>query len=687
MQVLKANTANNVSFTRAIRPNEEKDYRQAIYDGKNFAGVKNLALVLHGSSFPQAEKDLFIGSPINSKAVEVNDFLKMHGFDSIQLGPPGLISKDNCSPYSSSINSKNYLFTDMSKLTQNEYANILKNSDIEEEISQDYSKSTMTDFEKSFNSYDKLFEKAYDNLKTRSDQKAANLKAEYTRFTAKEGEWLETDAMYDIFQAKNKTTDFDKWPDVEKNLIQYKNDPKSLKHKEALGIVKDLKENKSKEIGLYKFKQFIVDKQEKQFITENPNKLNYISDAIIGFSIKDLWANQDAFLKDYRVGCPYGGSGSPEGNGTPRGANQIWDIPVINPKTLFKEDGSLGKGGELFKQKFEKLLETYQNIRIDHAMGLVDPWIYNKNNMNIRKNDQGQIIYTNANGANLNNYGKDNAYPVQGDEYTKNIYRDINRNLSKAPVLDPNNDYPKILEKILLPILEEHNLKPNELVWENLGSSTRVFDEVYYNKLKLPGLFSLKNSQAENKAQNDWFLISSHDDPPFSQVASSEFFDEKKYNGGPMNPDYLIGYLHPEKSNEERAPLKSALAWDTRLRVITKNQELIRSAEKIQVSFMDFFGLDKTYNKMGTSDDSNWKLRLSKDYKKDYYKTLENKDWNKVALNMPELLKRAVLSKIYTSNKSRADQDKDFQAAKPLINKLDYYERVLYEPEKDKNYM
>ena len=685
IKVLSVNANSKVSFTRAIRPNEEKDYGQTISDAKKLVGVKNIALVLHGSSFPQSDKDLFIGSPINSKAVEVNDFLKMHGFDSIQLGPPGLVSKENTSPYSSSINSKNYLFADMTQLTKKEYANILDSSDIDAETSKDYSKSTMTDFEKAFDSYDRLYETAYDNLKVRGDDEAIKLKTEYKNFIADSGDWIETDAMYDVLQKKYNSPDFDKWPDVAKNLIQYKNDPEHLEHEEALALISEMKKNNSKEMGLYKFKQFIVDKQEKQFISENPNKLQYISDAIIGFSVKDMWANQDAFLEDYRVGCPYGGAGYPEGEGTPRGANQMWDIPVINPKTLFKKDGSLGKGGELFKQKFEKLLDTYQNIRIDHALGLVDPWIYNKNNVQIRKNDQKQIIYTNANGANISNFGRENTYPVQGDEYTKNIYRDMNNNIAKSEVLDPNHDYSKILEKILLPILEDKDLKPNELVWENLGCPTKVFDDVYYNKLRLPGLFSLKNAQAENKGQNDWFLISSHDDPPFSQVASDGFFEEKKYNGGPMNPDYLVGYLHPEKTNEERQPIMKDLSWNTRLRVITKNQELIRSAEKIQISFMDFFGLDKTYNKMGTSDENNWKLRLSKNYKKDYYKTLENQDWQKIALNMPELLKRAVISKIYTSNKPNDLKDKDFQAATSLINKLDYYEKVLYEPETEKS--
>lgn len=663
MNVTKINIS-NISFRRAIRPDEEKDYGQTIADGKKYAGIKNLALILHGSSFPQADKDLFVGSPFNEKAAEVNDFLKMHGFDSIQLGPPGLIKMAEAkehpdySPYISSVNSKNYLFADMQKLTTDKYSNILKSSDIDSETSREYEASTSTDFERAIGVYNRLFEKAYDNLSTKTDQNSIGIKVEFEEFKQKSSNWLENDSLFEVLKKGHQTSDIDQWPDLSKNLISYKENPENENHQDAMGFIEQLHAKNGKEIELYKFKQFIMDKQEKEFNQEHPGKLKYISDAIIGFSIRDYWANQDAFLPDYRVGCPYGGEGYQDPH-HPRGANQMWGIPVIAPKALFNDDGSLGKGGKLLRQKFEKLLDTYQNIRVDHALGLVDPWIYNRKNVDVRINEQGRVAYADAHGRNL--------------AYWENV--------------EKKDDYKLVLEKILLPVVKEKGLKPNDLVWEDLGCPTRAFNEIYYGKLKLPGLFSLKNAQAENKPQESWFLLSSHDDPPFTQVATDNFYNEKAYNGGPMNPNYLIGYLHPEKSNKDREPLINNMCWDTRLRVITKNQELMRAAEKIQVSFMDFFGLDKTYNKAGTRDPENWKLRLSKDYKKDYYKTLESKDWRRNALNMPELLKRAVISKVYTSNKSRAEQDKDFEKVRPLVKKLDYYEKVLYEPEKEKKHV
>ena len=86
------------SFKRAPREDvkvpwndnsEVEEYPKAIADAKELLGIKNLALILHQSSFPVKDNDLFIGSHINSKALELNKYLKFHGFDSIQLGPPG----------------------------------------------------------------------------------------------------------------------------------------------------------------------------------------------------------------------------------------------------------------------------------------------------------------------------------------------------------------------------------------------------------------------------------------------------------------------------------------------------------------------------------------------------------------------------------------------------------------------
>lgn len=82
---------------------------------------------------------------------------------------------------------------------------------------------------------------------------------------------------------------------------------------------------------------------------------------------------------------------------------------------------------------------------------------------------------------------------------------------------------------------------------------------------------------------------------------------------------------------------------DDRERVKAKFAELFLTCKKIQISFADFFGIDKTYNEGGKENNQNWKLRLNKDYEDSYYKNLASE--HPTALNMPEILKLAVQAK------------------------------------------
>lgn len=694
--------SNKKSFKRApnkdiVMPdgrNEEKFYADTIQDAKSFLGISNLALILHQSSFPVKENDLFVGSHIGDSAVELNKFAKLHGFDSIQLGPPGLT---RLSPYNSGVNSKNYIYTDMEKLTTDEYAKILTAQDINDTINQIdkdriYEKnSEQTAFNRAFYVYDKLFIKAYRNLSSKlknGDVNALKLNQEFRTFKEKEASWLDNDAIFEHFKRKFGMDDnFFDWPDINKNLIVYASNPDSPKHKDALRCINTIKTKHSKELDLYKFKQFILDKQEREFIKDNPEKLNYITDAIIGFSLGDYWANPEAFLTDYRIGTPFGGEGRPAG-GTCKGQNQTWDIPVLDPQKLFVRDENaditgLGISGKVLKDKFVKLLDTYQNIRIDHAIGLIDPWIYNKNDVEIRygryddepPETAEHIVYKDAHGANISQMGKKDVYSASEKGWDLNLTQEINKEIESMPLVDPNGDYAKILDLILLPLLEEKGLSVEDIVWESLGCDTPKFREVYNNpKRPIPGISSSYQYQLEKRPAQDWMMIGCHDNPPFAQVCTDKFYQEKAGDGEIMNGSYLYGVLNPELSQQKRQNLIDNLNWDRRARVKAKYEELLRFGKKIQFTFMDFFGLDKTYNYAGTQNTENWKLRLGKNYKRDYYKALEWKSGdsgvNNVPVNMPEHLRTAVKSKILMEGHK-------IEEYKQLLDNLEYCDKQI----------
>ena len=706
------------SFKRAPREDvkvpwngnsEVEEYPKAIADAKKFLGIKNLALILHQSSFPVKDKDLFIGSHINDKALDLNKFLKFHGFDSIQLGPPGLTK---LSPYQSSINSKNYLYTDMEKLATKEYANLLTVNEKQDDIAREIRKvdkdakyeanSDQTNFNKAFYVVDKLYDKAYTNFVNKlkdNDPDALRLNKEFEKFKKEQNNWLEKDSVFVLLRNLLRMDDnFFEWPDMCRNLFDYKEDMESPFHDEAVEYYAGINQKYKRELDIYKFKQFIIDKQEHEFQKEN-GKLPYSTDAIIGFHMMDYYSNKDAFLPGYRVGTPYGGEGRPIGNGSPWGNNQTWDIPVVDPKKLFIKDYNgnitgLGAAGKLIRQKFEKLLDTYENIRIDHVIGIVDPWIYDKNRVEVKigrypwedPNVPEHVIYKNAHGANISMMHKQNVFGYNKG-WDADITNQINEDIANMPNIDPDGDYAKIIDKILLPLFKEKGVNPEDMAWETLGCDTQKFREVFDKNRDghyLPEITSayewqIQKRLADPRHKNDTVILGCHDHGPFAQVCDDNFYNQKNCPNGIYEENYIVGSLYPDKAPSQRGQIMNQLKWDRRLRVKLKFSEMFRYAEKIQLTFMDFFGLDKAYNYAGTQNPSNWKLRLKKDYKDNYYKALEwkpgDKGVNNVALNMPEELKRPVISKIIN------ERGGDYNTEDYLVDRLDYFERMLKKPD------
>ena len=159
MQIMKVNNINYApSFNRRLRADEKKEYRvDTIQQAYNYLGIKQVAMIMHGSCYPADKFDMGIGSPIGNSASEMAEFEVLHGFSANQQGPLGMISRGNYSPYSSSIFAKNYMFIDTEQLTHDNYANILDKKVLEkyklpeEKLGENY---TNTQFSKAFDNYE-----------------------------------------------------------------------------------------------------------------------------------------------------------------------------------------------------------------------------------------------------------------------------------------------------------------------------------------------------------------------------------------------------------------------------------------------------------------------------------------------------------------------------------------------------
>lgn len=643
MLVSKISNSNRttVLFGRKLRKDEEQDYREnALQPAFDYLGTEEVAMIVHGTSYPEKAQDLGVGSPYGKAAAKFIPFEILHGFNSNQLGPIGVIrDAQHISPYKSTVSTRNYLFTDLNDLTTDKYANVLSQSDIDSMIDytddngKDYAYS---DFPEAFSNYKYLMKIANKNFKQKlanNDPMAQKLNEEFVQFKKEKGVDIYQDALFDVLTNEYKTMDFNKWSELDKNLIQ------ELKNQnpKAIDRYKKITTRSKDDFETYIFGQFILDKQIKEN-TKLRKDLNfkYISDLLVGFSKSDEWSHQDLFLKNWRMGCPNGGEYGP----------QLWNIPVLDPKKLFNDDGSLGDAGLYMKKKLDASLDNFENVRIDHALGLIDPYIYDKNSVN-------------------------------GNDFSH--FRA--NNISYMPDIDPDGSYKKVLNKIILPTLAEHGIDKDYPVWEDLCTDTQTFNEIYHEKNHLPGITQLEYMRAEiSQDDGDWGLVGSHDSDPATKMIKKDWVKDHDA----WNIFYLAGFLN---SNPKRAKYRDSfckqIAENDSDRIKAKFAELFLTCKKIQISFADFFGIDKTYNEGGKENDTNWKLRLNKDYEDSYYKNLSSE--RPTALNMPEILKIAVQAKADMNALKEAQrtgkepQDNNSPEVENILNNLDKYEKILKE--------
>lgn len=673
------------SFGRKPTEAEADDMQNTINKAYNIMGTKERIAITHGSCFPATDKDSCIGSPFSKAANEYIKFLALYGFNGNQLGPNGELVRGNNSPYNSSAFAKNRLFIDLQALQNSDYAEILDEKDIDnllltpKHTDKNY---TYTDFNKANEIYDNALEKAFIGFRTKlknGDANALELNKEFQIFLKsndnKNNKRLTEEGIFNVLAEEYGTENFEKWPDnTDRNLILL------VKQGDINACIRynNLYNSNKKEIEKYKFEQFIATKQIKEN-KEFREKIGfkYFSDMLVGCSKMDHWRHQDAFIKGYQIGA-YEYMKNP----------QMWDSPILHPRKLFKgSNKELGTAGLFLKEKLDNALEFCENVRIDHVMGLIEPYIID--NSSIIFDSNGKILNTPTN------------YPVHA-EYISNM-----RSADGKPIDDYKNYscdfthkdghktyHSNIMNEIVLPTLKEHNLNPDDAVWEDVCSQPEAFSKVYYENLHLPRLMQTEWARVQGGSEKDWYLLGSHDSIPGLQMIKrfnikhdtngNQYKDYWTKNSDGWNPDYLAGYLNMDPSRiKERNSFRNKIAEDDKERVKAKFAELL-TTKKFQISFADILGIvddDIVYNIGGTNRKDNWKLRIPSDFIDKYYENLSSD--NPTAINIPEVLKMALQAKLDMLKLQAGENTQKIEELNntfnPVIEKLAHYESILKE--------
>lgn len=603
-----------------------KKFKKVCQKALKELGKKNFALIVHGNSFPaEAGKNTGFGTPNSEAGKRLMDFAS-GVFNAIQLGPQGKTKACDSSPYTGTIFSNNPLFIDLEQLTKKEWGNILSEATYQKICNENPNKDiNKTAYSYIFKAQEEALQEAYMNFKQWNDKK---LNKEFEKFKQENEFWLSKDALYEALVIENNNDYWPLWDNkTDRNLFN----PKSEEDKKASFLrEKELKLKYADEINYYAFCQFVASKQNEQTKKyAKKHDLKMIADRQVAFSDRDSWAYQSLFLEGWMLGCPPDYF-SKDG--------QAWGFPVVDPEKMFNEDGSLGEAGELLKRLYKKMFkENPGGVRIDHIVGLIDPWVYKAGKKPMPEQGAGRL-YSSPEHPELSKYAI-----ATMDDLNLELGSDKEKRIKKL-TKDQIKKYGAMIEKIVIAAAKEEGLNKDAIVCEDLGTLTfpveSVMKEYALQGMRLTQFVKYEKPEHPyrccNICPNSWAMVGTHDNEPISMWADEMVNTHEGY----LHVLNLIQDMYPELEGKEKDDLIVKLTTDAKALMNVKLAEIFASkAENIQVFFTDFFGLKQTYNTPGTSGDKNWSLRVPDNFEEVY---CANSKSEGLALNLPLILKMAI---------------------------------------------
>lgn len=581
-------------------------------------GKKNFVFIMHNGSFPAAAGENTGFGTINSDGGK--EFINYAAglFDAIQMGPAGKTKKSDSSPYTGTIFSNNPLFIDLKQLTTSKWHKILSEATFNEIVENNPNKGkNRTSYSYITIKQSQAMMEAYKNFVKLNDKQ---LNKEFNKYKLENDSWLDKDSLYEAFSLENGS---DYWPiwknKQDKNIFNPKSNEEKIEFAKRIG---EISKKYAQEIDEYKFEQFILYKQnlETRKLAESKN-IKMIADRQVAFSDRDCWAYQSLFLEGWCLGCPPDYF-SKDG--------QAWGFPVVNPEKLFNSDGSLGDAGILMKNLYKKMFhENPGGVRIDHIVGLIDPWVYKKGKKPMPEQGAGRL-YSSPEHEELKKYAI-----AKLEDLDTTLTSDKEKRV-KTLTEEQIKLYGRFIEKIVIAAAKEEGLTKDSIVCEDLGTLTNPVAAV----MKDYDLLGMKLTQftvpteeddpyrCKNITPRSWAMIGTHDNQPVTVWANSLIHTHEGY----LHVKNLVDDLFSEEQDKDSIIVK--MTNDADFLKETKLVELFAcKAENIQIFFTDFFNMNETYNVPGTSGDKNWSLRLP-----DNYKEMQT-------INLPLLLKKAIIAR------------------------------------------
>lgn len=599
---------NSTSFARKPNAKEMKVYTNSVNRGLELL-EKQVDIILHNASAPAiASENTGIGSLFSRTTItKLLPFLRKHGIKGIQQEPNGLRRVLDNSPYAPESNAKNIFMIPLEKLASDEYGNILSKKTFNSVVNNNPSKDEVN-YPYIRTMYEVALREAFGNAKNSK---------EFLEFKAAREADFEQSAIYRVLskihgndnftiwsnkdeytqeeiKLLDKKTGVNSWSKLDKNLYT-QNSP------QAKARIAELKSQYAEDYDYYIFQQMILEKEnEKSNKLAQQTGIKIIGDSPVAPTDVETWVNKNLFLKGLAIGCPpdyFAKKG------------QRWGFPHYKPEEIFNPDGSLGRAGEALKKKYEEYFASFPGgLRIDHVIGLVDPFLYTKANQIMTSSNSGRI------------------YSAFSGKYQKKT----------------DEEYAALLTKIIIPAAQKYGHDISSIICEDLGDRNIPTEKVM-KKLNLSGISVTQfDHRGATTPEKNLIMLGSHDNSSFIEFIQDLF----NYNG---DKNKKARFLKKTKLLAQDTAPMGATAEEKKqyLKKLRSNPaeflkagftELFTSpAKRIQIFFADFWGLGKTYNRPGTTQ-GNWALRLGEDFENDYYQAASEGK----APNLADVIARAL---------------------------------------------
>jgi 4-alpha-glucanotransferase len=601
--------------TPGMATDRERLVRQALRE----LGVRRLLFAIHDASFPSdPDEDVGRGCPGTGASARLLVLLRSLGFTGIQLGPQGLTSRGNPSPYDGTAFSRNVDSLPLASFAAGDLAGTIRPATLRDVVG---ASGERVEHARARDASERLLDEAFAALEA-SPRPA--LTKELASFRAEHANWLERDALYAALSAQNGGRGFRDWK-CDRDLFA----PPSGRERAAIARQEELAALHHRAIARYAFGQLLAHRAHRAFRGLAASQgIDLYGDLQVGLSDTDTWVYRGLLLRDYVMGAP-------PSRTTPAG--QPWNYPVLDPALYRAARGadiaSLPPGPALLllQTRFDKAFAEYDGLRVDHPHGLVCPWVYRAGTADpLLAVQSGARLFESPD---LPDHPALAAYAIaRAEQLDRTLPRYADGWVSRL-LPEQVERYATIFDR-LAATARRHGREARDIACEVLSTIptplARVLERERLGRFRVTQKAKLNDAtdgyRAEHATLHDWVMVGNHDTPSIWSIVRS---------------------LAPSAREQWAQHLAGRLGMTARADLVRHPGLLAHAmvaelfacpAENVMIFFADVFGFEERYNEPGTVSDRNWSLRLPASFERDYASRCATRN----ALDLPLVLAMAL---------------------------------------------